>query len=140
MSTKRKSIWTRNLAPWLTLGRILGAGLLFVGIRSIHAGEVKTRGLHFQGAIGYVAGITLLLLAFLMLRGRMDGKAAPQNWTLPDKIVGILVALGLAACVVEKLSSSPERNAGIQPGHQPPSLPDSDPQSNATMKKQIPIR
>jgi len=118
VSTKRKSIWTRNLVPGLTITRILGAGLLFVGIRSIYAGELKTRGVHFQGAMGYVAGITLLLLAFLLLRGRMDGKDTSQNRTLPDKIAVILVALGFAACVVVKLSSSPERNDGIQPGHQ----------------------
>ena len=77
MSTKRKSIWTRNLVPGLTITRILGAGLLFVGIRSIHAGELKTRGVHFQGAMGYVAGITC--------GAEWNTSLLPNTWTtIPD--------------------------------------------------------
>ena len=96
MSGPNKNFFSR-VQPWLE--RIAGAVLLFAGIQIIRAGDFKTRRLEFHGTMAYVAGAVVLLLSFLLLRGHIYGKRAPHNWTRLDIIAGVLMALGLFACI-----------------------------------------
>ena len=90
-----------RVKPWLE--RLAGAVLLFAGIQILRAGELKTRRLDFHGTMAYVAGITVVLLAFLLLRGRIHATDKGRNWTPPDVIAGVLAVLGFAACFAVKV-------------------------------------
>ena len=92
------------MKPWLE--RLAGAVLLILGIEILRAGELKTRRLDFHGTMAYVAGATVVLLAFLLLRGRIYATDKGRNWTLPDIIAGVLMALGFATCLVVKAIQS----------------------------------
>ena len=90
-----------RVKPWLE--RLAGAVLLFAGIQILRAGELKTRRLDFHGTMAYVAGVTVVLLAFLLLRGRIYSTDKGRNWTLADAIAGTIAALGFAACLAVKV-------------------------------------
>ena len=100
MNTSNKDFFSR-VKPWLE--RLAGAVLLFLGIQIIRAGELKTRHLDFHGTMAYIAGGTVVLLAFLLLRGRIYSTDKGRGWTLPDGIAGVLAILGFAACLAVKL-------------------------------------
>lgn len=100
MSEPTKSIFSRA-KPWLE--RLAGAVLLYAGGLIIHTGELKTRRVHFHGSMAYVAGATTVLLALLLLRGRIYSTGNGQNRTRLDDVVAALAVLGFAICLVVHL-------------------------------------
>jgi hypothetical protein len=83
--------------------RLAGALLLVAGAGILQAGELKTRHLHYHGATAFVAGTTVVLLALLLLRGRIYATGNGRTWTRADVAAGVLMALGFAACVGVRL-------------------------------------
>ncbi len=100
MNEPHQSFFSR-IQPWLE--RLAGVILLYAGGLIIHTGELKTRRVHFQGSMAYVAGATTVLLALLLLRGRIYSAGNGQNRTRFDEVVAALALLGFAICLVVHL-------------------------------------
>ncbi len=61
---------------------------MFSGIKTIITHEYRYRMWVYHGAVAELAGILMLLGAFLLFRGRVWRKRDWVNWTVLDKFVG----------------------------------------------------
>jgi hypothetical protein len=97
-----QSSWNKDLSgyiwPWLE--PLLGAFLVYAGIKAIVTQEYRYRMWIYHGVTAEFAGALMLLGAFLLFRGRVWRKRGWSNWTILDKIVGGIVGVGILFFIV----------------------------------------
>ena len=102
-----KSPWNKDLSgffwPWLE--PIIGVLLVFGGIKTIIKHEYHDHGFVYRGIVADVAGVLMLLGAFLLFRGRVWRKRGWANWTVLDKVVGAIVGVGILYFIVMRFIS-----------------------------------
>jgi hypothetical protein len=91
------SAWNKDLSgyiwPWLE--PVLGVFLVFGGAKTIIKHEFHDHSFAYRGAVADFAGVLMLLGAFLLFRGRVWRNRGWVNWTVLDKMVGVIVGLGI---------------------------------------------
>jgi len=101
------SAWNKDMSgyiwPWLE--PILGAVLVYGGVKAIITHEYRYRMWIYHGAVADFAGVLMLLGAFLLFRGRVWRNRGWDKWTIVDKIVGAIVGLGILYFIVMRFVS-----------------------------------
>jgi len=101
------SAWNKDVSgyvwPWLE--PILGALLVFGGVKTIIKHEFHDHSFVYHGAVAVFAGVLMLLGAFLLFRGRVWRNRGWANWAVIDKVVGAVVGLGILYFIVMRFVS-----------------------------------
>jgi hypothetical protein len=90
------STWNKDLGPyvWPWLEPVMGVFFLVYGVRTIITQQYRYRTWVYHGAVAELAGVLMLLGAYLLFRGRVWRKRGWENWNVVDKIVGGIVGVG----------------------------------------------
>jgi hypothetical protein len=101
------SVWKKDLSryiwPWLE--PIIAVLSVYGGVKTIIKHEFHDRSFVYRGAVADFAGVLMLLVAFLLFRGRVWRKRSWENWTVLDKVVGAMVGLGVLYFIVMRFVS-----------------------------------
>ena len=84
------STWNKNLNPyiWPWLEPVMGVLFLVCGVRTIVTQKYQYHTWVYSGAVAELAGVLMLLWAYLFLRGKVWRRRGWDNWSLADKIAG----------------------------------------------------
>jgi hypothetical protein len=103
----QKIAWNKDLSgyiwPWLE--PIIGVLLVFGGVKTIIKHEFHDHSFAYHGIVADIAGFLMLLGAFLLFRGRAWRKRGWVNWTVLDKVVGVIVGLGILYFILMRFVS-----------------------------------
>jgi hypothetical protein len=91
------SIWNKDFGPyvWPWLEPVMGVFLLVCGVRTIITQEYRYHMWVYHGAMAELAGVMMLLGAYLFFRGKVWRRRGWENWSLADKVVGGIVGAGM---------------------------------------------
>ena len=95
-SPKTPSVWKKDLSSyiWPWLEPVLGVIFLIDGVKTIITHEYRYRMWIYHGATAELAGILMMLGAYLLFRGLIWRRRGWSNWSILDKVVGACVGSG----------------------------------------------